>query len=60
MTLPTLYVSFATEKQDTGNSEQFPLYSNVSRDKLLAKVSLRIDGKATAKIIAGVALFLMG
>lgn len=57
--LPVLYLSYTAEKHDDTNTGEFPLYSNVAREKLLAKLRLRIDGKVKTKIIAGVALFLM-
>lgn len=57
--LPLLYLYYTPEKREESGTEQFPLYSSATRERLLAKLRLRIEGKSKDKIIAGVALFLM-
>jgi hypothetical protein len=58
ISLPTLYIYYTVEPEDAGSSSPFPLYSSLTREKLLAKINLKIDGKYKDKIIAGVGLFL--
>jgi hypothetical protein len=55
--MPITYVYFNVEKQEESNSDLFPLYTSVTREQMLAKLRLKIDGRAKDKIIAGVALF---
>lgn len=57
--LPAMYIYYSVDSNASGaNTAPFPLYSSVTRERLLAKVSLKIDGKYREKVVAGVALFL--
>ena len=64
LNIETCYIGFVPNESKItdleGNKEEFPLYSNLSREQVISRLELPYTGKENDKIISGVALFIEG